>query len=209
MLFKFPHTADLEAVIAALDKSQAVIQFDMQGNILTANANFLGALGYTLDEIKGKHHSLFVDADYARSSEYQAFWQSLRAGVYQSAEYRRLGKGGKEVWIQASYNPILDSSGRPYKVVKFATDITADKLKAADYEGQIKAVEKAQAVIHFNLDGTIIKANENFLSALGYTLDEIAGKHHSLFVEPSLRAKCRLSPVLGTAARRRVSSGGI
>ncbi len=188
MLFKSSQTADLEALLKALDKSQAVIQFDLTGKILTANSNFLSALGYTLSEIQGQHHSMFVEPDYARSRDYQLFWERLRAGEYQAAEYKRLGKDGKEVWIQASYNPILDARGQPYKVVKFATDITAEKLKAADYEGQINAIGKAQAVIHFNLDGTILTANPNFLNALGYTLDEIKGQHHRMFVEPAYAA---------------------
>ncbi len=179
---------ELQAQLDALEKSQATIQFNMDGTIITANDHFLNALGYTLDEIKGKHHSMFVDAAYRDSAEYAAFWDSLRRGEFQVAEYKRIGKGGKEVWIQASYNPIIGRDGKPFKVVKYATDVTDQKLKNADVAGQIAAIHKSQAVIEFNLDGTIITANENFLNVLGYTLDEIQGKHHSMFVEAAYRS---------------------
>ena len=175
--------ADYEGQIAAIGKSQAVIQFNMDGTVIDANENFLNALGYTLDEIRGRHHSMFVDAGDKNSTAYRAFWEALNRGEYQAAEYKRIGKGGKEIWIQASYNPILDLSGKPFKVVKFATDVTARKLREADFAGQIAAIGKSQAVIQFNMDGTVIDANENFLNALGYTLEEIRGRHHSVFVD--------------------------
>lgn len=178
---------DLEAKFAAIDKSQAVIEFNLDGTIITANENFLKTLGYTLEEVQGKHHSMFVEPSYRQSNEYVAFWDSLRAGKFQVAQYKRIGKGGKEVWIEASYNPIFDKAGRPYKVVKFATDVTSAKMKSADAEGKLNAVSKSQAVIEFNMDGTIITANENFLKTLGYSLEEIQGKHHSMFVETSYR----------------------
>lgn len=170
--------------IEAINKAMAVIHFTPDGTILDANENFLSTMGYTLDEIKGKHHSIFIDPIYAKSAEYKNFWQTLNQGEYQQAEYKRLGKGGKEVWIQATYNPILDHEGKVIKVVKFATDITARRLRNANYEGQINAINKAQAVIHFNLDGSVIDANENFLTVMGYSLDEIKGKHHRMFVDP-------------------------
>ncbi len=115
---------DLRGQIAAINKSQAVIEFNLDGTIITANDNFLGAMGYTLDEVKGKHHRIFVEAEYAKSPDYVQFWKTLGEGNFQSAEFKRLGKGGKEIWIQASYNPIFDQNGKPFKVVKFATDIT-------------------------------------------------------------------------------------
>ena len=176
--------ADYAGQIEAIGKSQAVIEFDMDGKILTANQNFLDAMGYTLAEVQGKHHQIFVDPAYAKSPEYKKFWETLRSGKYMSAEYRRFGKGGKEVWIQASYNPILDMNGRPFKVVKYATDVTAEKLRAADYEGQIDAIGKSQAVISFELDGTIIDANDNFLNAMGYKLADLKGRNHSMCVDP-------------------------
>ncbi len=177
----------MQAKLDALDKSQAVIEFNMDGTVVTANRNFLNALGYTLDEIRGKNHSIFVDPAYRDSAEYRQFWSVLRRGEFQAAEYKRIGKGGREVWIQASYNPLLGRDKKPFKVVKFATDITEQKLRAADYEGQINAINKALAVIEFKLDGTVITANQNFLNALGYTLDEIRNKNHSMFVETAYR----------------------
>ena len=176
--------ADYAGQIEAIGKSQAVIEFDMDGKILTANQNFLDAMGYTLAEVQGKHHQIFVDPAYAKSPEYTKFWETLRSGKYMSAEYQRFGKGGKEVWIQASYNPIIDMNGRPFKVVKYATDVTAEKLRAADYAGQIEAIGKSQAVISFELDGTIIDANDNFLNAMGYKLADLKGRNHSMCVDP-------------------------
>ena len=168
--------------LAALDLSQAVIEFEPDGKIITANENFLKTLGYRLEEIRGQHHSLFVAPEDKDGPAYRQFWDELRAGKFQVAEYKRIGKGGKEVWIQASYNPVKDSRGRVYMVAKYATDVTDQKLRAADIEGQLAAIHKAQAVIEFNLDGTILTANEKFLTTLGYRLDEIRGRHHSMFV---------------------------
>ena len=169
-------------------RSQAVIEFTLDGTIITANANFLGAVGYALEEIQGKHHRIFVDPAMAQSAEYAEFWRALGAGQFQSGEYRRFGKGGREIWLQASYNPILDKAGKPLKVVKFASDITEQKNRAADMAGQVAAISRAQAVIEFKLDGTILTANENFLSTLGYRLEEIQGRHHRMFVEPGYGA---------------------
>ncbi len=175
------------AQAAAISRSQAVIEFNLDGTIITANENFLGAMGYTLDEIKGKHHSLFVDQVTRESATYREFWGNLNKGQFQAAQYKRVAKGGREIWIEASYNPILDSGGKPYKVIKFATDITASKIASLDAQGKIAAIDRAQAVIEFNLDGTIITANENFLTTVGYALSEIQGRHHSMFVEPQER----------------------
>ena len=172
-----------QSQIAAANRSQAVIQFNLDGTIVSANQNFLGAMGYTLEEIQGKHHSIFMPPDQRDSSEYRGFWQALNRGEFQAGEYKRIAKGGREIWILASYNPILDSTGKPRGVVKFATDVTAEKLKKADLAGQIEAIEKSQAVIEFAMDGTIVRANDNFLDAMGYTLADIKGRHHSMFVE--------------------------
>jgi methyl-accepting chemotaxis protein len=179
---------ELEAQIAAIEKSQAVIEFNMDGTIIRANDNFLKAVGYTLDEIKGKHHRIFVDPADRDGEAYKAFWANLNRGTFQASEYKRIGKGGKEIWLQASYNPILGANGKPYKVVKFCTDITEGKRRNADYQGQLAAIDKSQAVIQFNLDGTVITANPNFLAATGYMLDEITGHHHSMFVDATERA---------------------
>jgi methyl-accepting chemotaxis protein len=173
----------LRATLEAIGKSQAVIEFNMDGTVITANQNFLDVLGYSLADIKGRHHSMFVGETERQSAAYRQFWEALGRGEFQAAEYKRIGKGGKEVWIQASYNPIKGPDGKAFKVVKFATDVTERKMRNADIEGQIEAIGKSQAVIHFNLDGTIITANENFLATMGYRLDEVQGRHHSMFVD--------------------------
>ena len=163
---------ELSAKVDAINRVQAVIEFELDGTIITANDNFLNAMGYSLEEIQGKHHSMFADEEYANSKEYKDFWANLNKGEFDSGEYKRYGKGGKEIWIQASYNPVFDDKGKPYRVIKFATDITAQKMEAANYQGQIEAISKSQAVIEFNMDGTIINANENFLATVGYSLEE-------------------------------------
>ena len=153
--------ADYVGQLAAISKSQAVIEFDLRGNILTANDNFLAALGYSLDEVQGKHHKLFVEPEYGESSEYSQFWAALGRGEYQAAEYKRFGKGGKEIWIQASYNPILDPSGRPFKVVKYATDITAQVIAKQE-------AARVGALVDNNLDKilqAVRSANEQSASA--------------------------------------------
>lgn len=173
---------DSRAVLAALDRSQAVIEFDPTGKILGANENFCKTLGYSLEDIVGKHHSLFVANDFAQSAEYRDFWARLAKGEFFSAQYKRFGKGGKVVWIEASYNPVI-KNGKVQKVVKFATDITDRKLAELDSRGKLTALSRVQASIEFTPDGTILTANDNFLHAMGYRLDEIVGKHHQIFCE--------------------------
>ncbi len=183
----FKHNAasasDAKTVLAALHKSLAIIEFDLTGKVLSANSNFCAALGYEPHEIVGKHHSMFVDPVYAKSGAYTEFWAKLGRGEFDAREYKRIGKGGREVWIQATYNPVVGRNGKPYKVVKFATDITGAKLKAAEDKSKIDAISRAQAMIEFDLKGNIIEANENFCSTMGYAPSEIVGKHHSMFVE--------------------------
>ena len=186
-MFGRKFSGDAQDQLAAIGRSQAVIEFTIDGTILGANKNFLNALGYGLEEIKGKHHSMFVPADQRDSAEYRAFWAALNRGEFQAAEFKRVTKGGREIWIEASYNPILDADGKPVKVVKFATDITQKKIRGMADASKIAAINRAQAVIEFNLDGTIVIANENFLKAMGYSLNEIQGKHHSMFVPPAER----------------------
>lgn len=179
-----PSREDMEGELAALHRAQAVIEFDLQGHVLMANDNFLALMGYRLDEIQGQHHRLFVDPITRESAEYQAFWEKLGSGEYDSGRYKRVTREGREVWLQASYNPVLDRHGHPVKVVKYATDITQQQRRNADVEGQVAAISKVQAIIEFTLDGTILRANELFLSAMGYREEEIVGRHHSMFVRP-------------------------
>jgi methyl-accepting chemotaxis protein len=179
--------ANYQGQLAAIGRSQAVIEFLPDGTILTANENFLACMGYTLAEIRDRHHSMFVDEALKQSADYREFWAALNRGEYQNSEYKRFGKGGREVWIQGSYNPIFDASGKVYKVVKFATDVTAQKQLNANFQSQIQAINKSQAVIEFQLDGTILTANDNFLGLMGYTLAEIKDRHHSMFVDPAVK----------------------
>lgn len=176
--------AETRCVVDAIDRSQATIEFGLDGIVLTANENFLKVMGYELAEIVGQHHRLFVDPDHAETTDYRDFWACLRAGAFQTGEYRRLGKGGREVWIQASYNPVYDSAGKPVKVIKFATDITEQKRASSNASAQLTAISRSQAVIEFDTDGIVRNANENFCKALGYDLAEIVGRHHRLFVLP-------------------------
>ncbi|MCY6379441.1 methyl-accepting chemotaxis protein [Hoeflea prorocentri] len=171
-------------VLSALHKSLAIIEFDLNGNILDANQNFCTALGYDRAEIVGKHHSMFVKPSEAQSAEYQEFWSRLRSGEFQSGEYRRFGKDGNEVWIQATYNAVLGRGGKPSKIVKCATDITEATLKAMEDGAKLEAISRAQAIIEFDPTGVILTANENFCATVGYGLEEIVGQHHRMFVDP-------------------------
>jgi methyl-accepting chemotaxis protein len=198
---------DFAGQIDAIHKSQAVIEFEMDGTAITANDNFLRVMGYALDEVKGRHHGMFVDESTRSGSDYREFWARLNRGEYQAGEYKRMGKGGKEVWIQATYNPILDKAGKPFKVVKYATDVTATKLRNADYIGQIAAISRAQAVIEFTIDGTILTANDNFLSVMGYQLEEIKGRHHRMFVDPAYAAGPDYRQMWSDLAAGRLQSG--
>lgn len=199
--------ADYEGKIAAIEKSQAVIEFALDGTILDANANFLNTVGYTIEEIRGKHHRMFVEPAERDSAGYRSFWERLGRGAFQSGEYRRITKSGREFWLQATYNPILGPSGKPIKVVKFASDITAEKLRNADYEGKIAAINKSQAVIEFSLDGTILDANDNFLKAVGYSLNEIRGQHHRMFVIEEERDSAAYKAFWDDLSRGRFQSG--
>lgn len=170
---------------AAIRRSQAVIEFRLDGTILDANENFLKAVGYSRDEVVGQHHRMFVDEVERESRDYAAFWDRLNRGECIEIPCLRIAKGGRRIWLLANYTPILDGSGKPVKVVKFASDITARREAMANLEGQIAAIRKSQAVIEFDLSGHILDANDNFLSAVGYSLAEIKGKHHRLFVDPA------------------------
>jgi methyl-accepting chemotaxis protein len=179
--------ADKIQILEAISTSQAMIEFDLKGNIINANENFCAALGYRLDEIVGKHHRIFCDRDYVETQAYADFWKTLEGGTFQAQEYKRIRKDGAEIWIEASYNPVC-RGGRPYKVVKIATDITAKKLKAKEDSGKLEAISRSQAVIEFTPDGEILTANDNFCNTLNYSLADIAGKHHRLFCEPGYAA---------------------
>jgi methyl-accepting chemotaxis protein len=180
----FSLSSDSKYILDAISRSQAIIEFDLKGNILTANENFCKALGYSLSEILGKHHSMFCEPAYTATQEYREFWARLGRGEYDAGAYKRFAKGNKEIWIQASYNPVL-KGGKPFKVVKFAADITAVKKKAIEDSGKLEAISRSQAVIEFTPTGEILTANENFCGAMGYSLGEVTGRHHSMFCDPA------------------------
>ncbi|MCM2455623.1 PAS domain S-box protein [Rhizobium sp. CG4] len=175
-------STEAAAILSAFSRSQAIISFTPDGMVIDANENFCATLGYRLDEIKGRHHRMFMRAEDAAAADYTTFWKGLASGQYEQRQFRRLTKSGEEIWIQASYNPII-RRGKVVKVVKIATDITAAKQESVESKGKISALSRAQAVIEFKPDGTILTANENFCSALGYSLEEIKGRHHKMFCE--------------------------
>lgn len=175
--------ADLRGKLTGLHRSTAVIEFSMEGTVLTANENFLSMTGYRLDQVVGRHHRIFCEPAYVASDEYVQFWRRLRAGEFEEGEYLRLGADGREIWIQATYNPIFDEDGRLVKVVKFASDITAAKARNVDCESRVRAIDRAQSVIEYDLDGVVVDVNENFLALTGYTADEVVGRHHRMFCD--------------------------
>lgn len=180
--------AESQAHIAAIGRVRAYLELAPDGIIVSANENFLRPLGYTLDTLRGKPHSTLVEPPLSGSPEYRQFWERLGRGEPVAGIYRMLGAAGQDVWVQANYNPVLNAAGEVLKIATYATDISEQKLKAADSDGQLAAISKAQAVIEFSLDGKILSANANFLNALGYTLEEICGQHHSIFVDVAYRA---------------------
>ncbi len=174
---------ELNGIVTAVNATLVNIEFDMKGNIVTANDNFLDEMGYGLRDIVGKHHKILVDAEYARSREYSKFWEDLNFGKAQIGEVKRYTKNGSEIWFSASYTPVVDANNQPFKVIKFAQNITHQKQLSLDYESQMSAIDKSYAVIEFDMQGNILKANGNFLSLMEYGIDEIRGKHHRIFVE--------------------------
>jgi len=198
--------ADSRGKIAAIGKSQTVAELGMDGVILDANENFLRVTGYSLAEIKGQRHTMLVD-NASQGGEYRNLWDKMARGEFDGGQYKRIGKGGREIWIQASYNPIVDLSGKPFKVVEYATDITEQKLRNADFEGQLAAISKAQAVVEYDLDGTIRAVNDNFSSLLGYSGGETRGKHHSMMVDAATSGSAEYRAVWAKLARGEPESG--
>ncbi len=184
-----------------------MIEFELDGTVITANDNFCAATGYSLDEIKGQHHRMFCPEAYANSPEYKKLWGDLAQGDFSAGIYKRVTKDGSDLWIRASYNPIFDGDGNPFKVVKFANDITADRIKVAEQAGKVDAISRAQAVIEFEIDGTILTANENFLAVTGYSEDEILGKHHSMFCDPAFAASDEYKKMWAKLAQGEFTAG--
>lgn len=182
-------TADLETykgLVGALERSMAVIEFSPDGKVLRANANFLNTMGYREDQLAGLSHRNFCTPALAGSAQYREFWDRLRAGQFVSGTFQRISGDGRNVWLEASYNPVLDEQGKVSKVVKYALDVTARVASDAEIRGRLAALDRAMAVIEFDLGGNILTANDNFLHTMNYSLAEIKGKHHRLFCEASL-----------------------
>ncbi|MDI2591500.1 PAS domain-containing methyl-accepting chemotaxis protein [Pseudomonas sp. N3-W] len=173
-------------LLEAIDRSMAVIEFDLDGVVLRANDNFLKTMGFSRDQVIGKPHRQFCTPQFSRSSQYSQLWSRLKNGQFESGTFERVNGAGQPIWLEASYNPIKDASGRVVKVVKYAMDVTARVQHESESEAKLQAIDRAMAVIEFNLDGSIITANQNFLSRMGYTLAELKGKNHRLFCTPEL-----------------------
>lgn len=178
------HANRLASDFAALSGSQALIWFKPDGTIINANDNFLKALGYSLNEIVGKHHRIFCEDVIRNSPDYQRFWSELAAGRFQSGQFRRQSKAGEDVWIEASYNPVF-SDNRVVRIMKIASDITTTKIASLHDGNRLRAIDQSQAIIEFEIDGSIVKANDNFLTAMGYSQAEIVGQHHRMFCDPN------------------------
>ncbi len=168
-------------VLSAIKHHVPYIEFTPEGNILNANSHFLDALGYTLEEVKNKHHRIFCDSTFASSPAYQAFWRELAQGKPQHNTFKRIKKDGNDIWIEATYIPVINNSGNVDKVVKVASDVTEEKQMMDSQEAAGNAIKKSLAFIEFTPEGNIISANENFCRTVGYSLNEIQGQHHSIF----------------------------
>ena len=208
--------ADFRGQIAAIGRAQAVIEFDLDGKVLDINDNFARTMGYSRAEVVGRHHSLFVESAVSGSAGYRAFWDKLKRGEYEVGNFKRLAKGGREVWLTASYNPITDVNGKPFKVVKYATDVTEQMVKNADFAGQLAAIGKSQSVVEFDLDGTVRKSNDNFARVMGYSEGEVVGRHHSMFADAATSGSAEYSALWARLARgegeistqKRIAKGG-
>lgn len=174
---------ELESLRTAIGNAMATIEFLPDGTILNVNDLFLDVIGYRREEVVGKHHSLFVDPDYARSSDYRTFWEVLRSGKSHSGTFPRRSRKGKKLWLEATYFPIENEQGGVEKVMKIASDVTAQRARLRDQEAAFDAINRSMATIDFEPDGTIISANQNFLDVIGYSQSQIRGKHHRMFCD--------------------------
>jgi len=177
--------AEYQGLIAALERSMAVVEFDLNGKVLRANDNFMKTLGYSSAQLAGKTHRDFCPSALTSSPAYAEFWQELRAGKFVSGTFKRVDAHGKIIWLEASYNPVLDERGQVVKVVKYALDVTRKVEQEAATRSKLAALDRAMAVIEFDLNGQVLDANENFLTVMGYSLTELKGKHHRMFCEPA------------------------
>ncbi len=197
--FEWADVTEIRDIIArakadeeASQRLRAIIEFTLDGHVITANANYLNIMGFTLNEIKGQHHSMLVDPQIRGTEAYRNFVQKFEKAEFFRGEGKRIAKGGREVWIAASYNPVFDHFGKPVKIVAHVTDITEQKKANLNYEAQLAAINKNQVVIEFSLDGKVLNANENFLKVTGYTLEEIRGRDHEIFLDQDLRGSSEI-----------------
>ncbi|WP_337846956.1 PAS domain S-box protein [Sphingomonas sp.] len=193
--------------VRAIERAFALIEFDLQGNVIAANENFLALMGYDLDEILGQHHSVFCERSYVDSPAYRQFWRKLARGEIDQGEYRRMRKDGSNAWIQAVYNPVPGLDGKPERIVKVAMDVTDQRILSMEFAGKSAAIDRAQGVIEFALDGTILHANSNFLTLTGYTLDEIKGQHHRIFCDTETAQSDHYSAFWAKLARGEFDAG--
>jgi methyl-accepting chemotaxis protein len=181
------HTvANQAGLLDAIDRSMAVIEFDLNGVVLRANDNFLMTVGYQREQVIGQQHRKFCPPEFARSSQYSELWSRLNNGHFESGTFERVNSKGEPIWLEASYNPIKDASGRVVKVVKYALDVTAKVQQESESNAKLQAIDRAMAVIEFDLSGNVITANQNFLTRMGYSLAELKGKHHRIFCTAAL-----------------------
>ena len=173
-------------LLEAINRSMAVIEFDVNGVVMSANDNFLKTMGYSAEQAIGQAHRVFCTPEFGRSVQYSEFWSRLKNGQFHSGTFERVDRQGQPVWLEASYNPIKDASGRVVKVVKYAMNVTAKMQQESEANAKLQAIDRAMAVIEFNLDGSVLTANQNFLTRMGYTLAELKGKHHRLFCTSDL-----------------------
>nr|WP_260963042.1 PAS domain-containing methyl-accepting chemotaxis protein [Pseudomonas citri] len=178
--------ATYKGLVGALERSMAVVEFSTDGKVLRGNENFLRTMGYRADQLAGLWHKDFCEPGLVGSAEYREFWNQLRAGQFVSGTFQRRGASGRHIWLEASYSPVVDEQGRVVKVVKYALDVTAKVASEAEIRGRLAALDRAMAVIEFDLGGNILTANDNFMNVMNYTLAELKGKHHRMFCEPSL-----------------------
>jgi len=173
-------------LLDAINRSMAVIEFDLEGVVMRANDNFLKTMGYTAEQAIGQPHRRFCTPEFGRSAQYTELWSRLKNGQFQSGTFERINSQGQPIWLEASYNPIKDASGRVVKVVKYAMDVTAKVQQESEANAKLEAIDRAMAVIEFDLEGNVLTANQNFLTRMGYTLAELKGKHHRLFCTSEL-----------------------
>ncbi|MDR3427549.1 PAS domain-containing methyl-accepting chemotaxis protein [Silvimonas sp.] len=201
------HIIQQDAIVATLDRSMAVIEFNVDGTVITANDNFLKTTGYSLAQLQGQHHRILCEDAYARSSEYVNFWRRLGQGEFSSGRFPRVARDGHIIWLEATYNPVFNEHRQVTKIIKFAQDISAQINLEQMQRNMLTALDRSMATIEFGLDGVILAANENFLKATGYRLDEIKGQHHRIFCEPEYRGSVEYAEFWRTLNQGQFKSG--